>query len=496
MGHPLLLEPELAPQADEALIWNQQSWAYWKYGFVPTVSTLKWLEPRHLPIVCDRWSRDKTDDLQFAFFNGAGYSSWENVWGIWNGLTDRDAEALRRMAFLERQFASFLTSSKWEPHTPTLQYGVYASKWPRVEQNTLWTVVNRNEFDVKGQQISIPYQAGSRYYDLWHGTELSPSIEKDHAILSFDLEAHGFGAVLGVSAHGSAPEALPSVLQTMHTATAKPLAEFSHQWHVLTQSLVPITETKWDAQRGADAVRVPGGEFDFAVHGIEIEGGDSNGVDVQYPWEDSPRRQHRRHMQIHTFFLDRYPVTKGQFARFLDETQYHPADDHNFLRDWQGGRPKPGSERQPVTWVSLDDARAYAKWAGARLPHEWEWQYAAQGSDGRAYPWGNEWKDSAVPKRETGRALTSPSPVGTHPEGASAFGVEDMVGNVWQWTDEYQDEHTRAAVLRGGSYYQPGGAIWYFPQAYRLDEHGKYLLMAPAKDRSGTVGFRCAQDAE
>jgi formylglycine-generating enzyme required for sulfatase activity len=70
-----------------------------------------------------------------------------------------------------------------------------------------------------------------------------------------------------------------------------------------------------------------------------------------------------------------------------------------------------------------------------------------------------------------------------------------MIGNVWQWTDEYVDEHTRAAILRGGSYYQPQGAIWYFPQAYRNDQHGKLLLMAPGKDRAGTVGFRCVVDA-
>ena len=72
-----------------------------------------------------------------------------------------------------------------------------------------------------------------------------------------------------------------------------------------------------------------------------------------------------------------------------------------------------------------------------------------------------------------------------------------MVGNVWQWTDEFRDEHTRAAILRGGSYYQPQGALsfFYFPQAYQNDEHGKYLLMAPSIDRAGTVGFRCAADA-
>jgi formylglycine-generating enzyme required for sulfatase activity len=145
--------------------------------------------------------------------------------------------------------------------------------------------------------------------------------------------------------------------------------------------------------------------------------------------------------------------------------------------------------------VSLEDARAFAHWAGKRLPREWEWQYAAQGTDGRRYPWGEEWDAAAVPAPQTARVLIGPAPVGAHPQGTSPFGVLDMVGNVWQWTDEYADARTRAAILRGGSYFRPQGSQWYFPQAYRLDQHGKYLLMAPSIDRSGAIGFRCVRDA-
>ena len=72
----------------------------------------------------------------------------------------------------------------------------------------------------------------------------------------------------------------------------------------------------------------------------------------------------------------------------------------------------------------------------------------------------------------------------------------DLVGNVWQWTDEYVDEHTRGGILRGGNNYQPQGSIWYFPEAYPNDQHGKLLLMAPSYDRSGTLGFRCVVDGE
>src|SRR5262249_54097993 len=113
--------------------------------------------------------------------------------------------------------------------------------------------------------------------------------------------------------------------------------------------------------------------------------------------------------------------------------------------------------------------------------------YAAQGTDGRAYPWGNQWDTSAVPTPDTGRNMAPPADGAADPKGASPFGVEDLVGNVWQWTDEYLDEHTRAGILRGGSHYQPQGSHWYFPQAYKLNEHGKYLLIAPSKDRSGAV---------
>jgi formylglycine-generating enzyme required for sulfatase activity len=130
------------------------------------------------------------------------------------------------------------------------------------------------------------------------------------------------------------------------------------------------------------------------------------------------------------------------------------------------------------------------------LPHEWEWQYAAQGSDGRTYPWGNDLNPRALPAADHGRTMQLPADVDAHPEGASPFGVMDLVGNVWQWTDEYVDDHTRAAILRGSSHYQPSGSLWYFPANYKLSEHGKLLLIAPSKDRSGAVGFRCIVDAE
>jgi formylglycine-generating enzyme required for sulfatase activity len=285
-------------------------------------------------------------------------------------------------------------------------------------------------------------------------------------------------------------------MERMKDGTARPLSSYSNEWKTLPQQLVEITPTKPAASAPGNMVKISGADYLFKVQGIEIEGFDDIGVDVQCPWEDMPRRFHEHRISIKPFYIDKYPVTNAEFKKFLEGAHYRPADALNFLRDWKNGTYPEGWANKPVTWVSQEDARAYAKWAGKRLPHEWEWQYSAQGVDGRLYPWGNEWRASAVPKPDQGRTLRAPDDVDAHPAGASPFGVLDLVGNVWQWTDEYVDEHTRGGILRGGSYYQPQGSIWYFPQAYRNDQHGKLLLMAPGYDRAGTLGFRCVVDAE
>jgi len=491
-GHPVVFEPEVDLSGDEELIWNIQTWGYWDYSWEPTVSKLKWLESRHMVNVCNRWARDKTDDLQYAFFNGVGYVSWENIWGIWNGITPRDAEALRRVATIERRFAPLLVSPGWEPHTPTSQYGCFATKFPG-EAQTLWTLVNRNPYDLAGAEIRLAHRLGMRYFDVYHGVELQPRLEGDSAILAFEMEARGYGAILATAEPDGR---LASFLAEMKRISARPLKEYSSEWKPLAQKLVEIPPAKVPNQAPEGMVKVPAGEFDFGVSGVEIEGANDEGVDVQYPWEPSPRRHHLHTLAVKSFYIDKYPVTNAQFNEFLEASHYRPADDHNFLRHWKNGTYPAGWAKKPVIWVSLEDARAYARWAGKRLPHEWEWQYAAQGGDGRTYPWGNQWEPEAAPAPDHGRTMQPPADVDAHAKGSSPFGVLDLVGNVWQWTDEYVDEHTRAAILRGSSHYHPEGSMWYFPVAYKLSEHGKYLLIAPSKDRSASVGFRCVVDAE
>jgi formylglycine-generating enzyme required for sulfatase activity len=257
---------------------------------------------------------------------------------------------------------------------------------------------------------------------------------------------------------------------------------------------IPRTQPAQQAPEGM--VLIPGTDsYLFKSNGVMIEGNPlPDGVGVQYPWEQHPSRDHQHELSIPAFYMDKYPVTNQQFYTFLQGSHYRPADTTNFLKDWQNGKYLPGEENLPVTWVSIEDARAYAAWAGKRLPHEWEWQYAAQGNDGRIYPWGSQKESANIPPPDTSRAMRRPTNVNAYPGGRSPFGIEDLCGNIWQWTDEYLDEHTRSAVLKGGSYFHPQTSQWYFPHAEEVNKHGKYLLLSPGMDRARTLGFRCVKD--
>ena len=492
-GNPLVLEPEGQPTHDEMLAYNNMSWGYWRYPFTPLLSQVKLIEPRHMVNISDRWNRSKIDNLQSAFFNGVGLETWENVWSIWNGFTPRDAEAIRRVGAVDRAVAPFLISQDWEPLTPTLQFGVFASKWPLAAES-VYTLVNRNEYNLTGPQLKVTYAEGMHYYDLWHGIELHGKRDGADVLLDFDMEGKGFGAILATPRLNNA--AVEALLQKAAAWSKTSLAFLSNEWVPLPQHIVATLKTHAAKTQPVGMVKVPAADFLFNVDGIELEGFNGAGVDVQYPWEDAPRRHHVHTIKIAAFWMDTHPVTNSEFRAFLKATRYRPQDDFNFLRDWVNGSYPQGWGNKPVTWVSHQDAEAYAGWAGKRLPHEWEWQYAAQGRDHRTYPWGDGWDATKVPAADKERTMRGPDDADAHPQGASPFGVLDLVGNVWQWTDVFEDEHTQTAVLRGGSYYQPQGSMWYFPQAYRNTTHGKLLMMAPSKDRSGAVGFRCVVDAE
>ncbi|MCI1778761.1 MAG: formylglycine-generating enzyme family protein [Bacteroidales bacterium] len=494
LHYPLLLQPEVAINDLKGIEWNLSSWGYfWKYTFRPGVSVYKWLEPRHQVYVTNRWIIDKTDDLQYAFFNGIGYNSWENVWGIWNGIPDRYAEEIKKISAIYRHFSGIWNSERWQPYFPVMQKGVFASAFPGKDK-TIYTFINRDSSGVSGMQIKLPYSAEMEYFDLWHGNKLNPFREDDSVCLSFDIEGKGFGALAVVKRYDWKDSDCDFLAEIK--GTYKPLGSLSTKWEPLVQHIVDIPGTAALKENPEGMILVRGTDkYSFESSGVMIEGNDlPDAVGIQYPWQKHPARAQKHIMNIHSFYIDRYPVTNEQFKKFMDATGYKPRDPHNFLKYWENGTYLKGTEKEPVTWVSLEDTRAYCKWCGKRLPHEWEWQYAAQGTDGRSYPWGKEFDKNKIPEADSSRIMRKPTDVSMFPAGASPFGVMDLVGNVWQWTDEYYDEHTRFAVLKGGSYYKTQTSDWYFPQVRKLNEYGKYLLMSPSLDRSATIGFRCVSD--
>ena len=337
-GHSLALEPQFEPR-DQSLSWTNVAWNDWvvwegkEYPFVPMVDKNRWLEARHTVAVTDRFTRDKTDSLQHAFFNGEGYAVLENLWGFFYAMNPNDAEALLRFTHIERAMADNLHSPEWEPHTATVQPGVFASKFPG-KAGVLWTIINRNEYAVTGQQLRLPSAKGMHYYDLWHGIELTPEVQGQEAILNFGLEGRGFGAVLASTDNANVGET-HDLLAYMGERSKRPLTSYSRQWNPVQQKMVEISPTKSAQAAPAGMVRVPEGDYDFRVNGIEIEGGNDPGVDVQYPWEDIPRRFHEHRVHLKSFFIDRTPVTNAEFKEFLVKSNYHPKDDHNFLRDWK-----------------------------------------------------------------------------------------------------------------------------------------------------------------
>jgi hypothetical protein len=157
------------------------------------------------------------------------------------------------------------------------------------------------------------------------------------------------------------------------------------------------------------------------------------------------------------FFAAKTPVTNAQYSRFIIETGYPPP------KHWHDKRPPENLADHPVVYISWDDAVAYAKWAGARLPTEQEWEKAARGYDGREYPWG-EWAEGRCNSREA--SLGETSPVGRFsPDGDSPYGLQDAVGNVWEWTVSYTEVKSKVCrVVCGDSFADLRGHI---PCEYR-----------------------------
>jgi gamma-glutamyl hercynylcysteine S-oxide synthase len=227
-----------------------------------------------------------------------------------------------------------------------------------------------------------------------------------------------------------------------------------------------------------DMVLIPAGSFEYRTENTDQF--------IPYPEIEKPVNK-----EVNSFYMDKYPVTNAQFMEFLGSTGYSPKEPKNFLKHWENGKIPPGLEDHPVVYVSLEDVKAYAAWAGKRLPTEVEWQYAASGRESYNWPWGMEF-DSTRCNNATGHTTD----VNAFPKGKSPFGVMDMTGNVWQFTGDVYDNGTYYyVIMKGGSHYKPTSSWWYVKGGPQPNYwHQLLLLVSPSFDRNATVGFRCVKD--
>jgi formylglycine-generating enzyme required for sulfatase activity len=222
-----------------------------------------------------------------------------------------------------------------------------------------------------------------------------------------------------------------------------------------------------------DLVAIPAGPFIAGSDAAERERAyqldeDAYGHSVTRDrgWYDGERN--RGAVVTAAYGITRTPITNAQYAAFIAATGY-PAPNvdeatwrgyrlvHPYARRrpyaWIGGKPPPGLERHPVVMVSHGDAMAYAAWLRAetgmawRLPSEIEWEKAARGSDGRTFPWGNEFDAGRLNSHDAGPFATMA--VGSFPSGASPFGLLDGAGQVFEWT---------ATAAGAGRYLVKGGS--------------------------------------
>jgi len=263
-----------------------------------------------------------------------------------------------------------------------------------------------------------------------------------------------------------------------------------HQWGV--PGATPVTHLETHRREAGPAVRpdpVLARDFETISRGmIEIPGGPFILGDDSRHADEGPMQE----WTVGGFLLDKLEVSNGDYFRYVKATG------SNSPTHWKGWKPPADLADHPVTYVSWYDARDYCAWRGKRLPTEFEWEKAARGDEGLKFPWGDIFDPSVAntPQSEIGHT----TPVGNFPNGASPYGLLDMAGNVWEWTDSWYQPYPgneRDNPNYGHVYRIVRGGSWFDCEFYNCG------ISAPTFNRgffipntqNDTFGFRCAVDA-
>jgi Sulfatase-modifying factor enzyme 1 len=420
------------------------SWAQWfADSRAPGVLRAHFFERRHMQHHVRRWNRDHSAELQSAWFNGVGVMVWEVVFGVWVGWNDRDASTLARMANVQRSLIGLLLEGEWTPLLPigdtAHQAGVFGSLFERDGQSLL-ALVNRSGEDFTGP---VAFERPGRNLDIATGLEAATS----PGSVIVTVPADGIGGV-----YTSVRDEHLSWATSFTKGTS---AAFPHR----RARRIPAPTPSPATPVGVPLVRLPAGEHVLTVRYRGRETGLYDGAPYVDEWKPLPPRLHDQRTLERVALLAcdvqvaAREVTNAEFEIFLRATRYRPTTTHAFLRHWSDGHPNTADADVPVTHVEMADARAYAAWAGGRLPTEDEWQLAA-----------------------------------VQP------GFERVTPMAWNLTEsEHSDGRTRFLILKGGCDHVARGSDWYFDGGPQQPEFSaKFLIPGAGLARSASIGFRCA----
>jgi formylglycine-generating enzyme required for sulfatase activity len=523
--------------------------------YPPMLNLNKFIKPEFSIFRVSEINKERISrDFALSFFNGYGTEINIMPPGKTEGVNEQYS-LLGKTTMLLRENTFNFVSQDYTPLIKTIADSVWVNQWP-ANNKTIYTIFSLVPQGFNGPLFEIENKPTHHFVDLWNHTLIEPvnnfipvttqafdqkwlGTNNEGAIgciaqlpVLLDASVNGNILQIKVPENTSADELKIWAGEPAYNNRPKILKP-ENQKLVLTQlfgryegrfivqllgngilldetitQLKPATPrrisvpAKSNSQPGSTEgmIKIPGGKFLFKEsHGDEF---------ISYPKQDVDST-----FDMPSYYMDKFPVTNQQYKRFIDATGYSPADTINYLRNWSNKKMIPaGMERFPVVYISYEDAAAYAKWAGKRLPTEIEWQYAAQTEKLNEWPW----QQKKVVKRKiekVNETLTISSiegidssvcnlgdgklyPVGKYPKGANPFGLQDLTGSVWQITnDMYLNGDYEYIILKGSSYFKPSGSWWYVQSGPRELHYRQFLLrISPGFERNATVGFRCIKD--